>query len=130
MITKEISNSLKQACQELLNAETELNRPMEDVVTLSACQSVRNSMKQIMEIYLTGQSVEIKGNASLHDLHDSCLKINRSFADVDLSNIECKGTDHAHCDGKYCLTIENVNNCITAANQLKSLVWQELKVTD
>jgi hypothetical protein len=55
MITQEISDSLKKAYKDLFNAENELSRPMEDVVTLSACQSVRNSMKQIMELYLLAQ---------------------------------------------------------------------------
>jgi len=130
MITNEMNNSLKQAFRDLLNAQIELNRPQEDVVTLSACQSVRNSMKQIMQVYLNGHGIPIKENESLADLHDSCLKINSSFAGVDLSNVECKGIGHAHCDGKYCLTIENVNSCIIGANQLKSLVWEELKVME
>ncbi len=51
MITEEIRNSFMQANQVLLQAQTELNRPHEDVVTLSACQSVRASMKQMMHLY-------------------------------------------------------------------------------
>ena len=52
MNTLEFRNSLKQAEQALLSAESELNRPHEDVVTLSACQSVRTSMRDMMQLIL------------------------------------------------------------------------------
>ena len=129
MITNEISSSLKQAFYELQNAETELNRPLEDVVTLSACQAVRNSMKQIMHIYLKTHAVAAKEGASLSELLDSCIRLNSSFSGIDVTNIECKG-DHANCNGKYCLSIESVAGCLNAANRLKDLIWWELKLNN
>ena len=63
MITEEIRNSLKLADGELMQAETELTRPHEDVVTLSACQSVRASMKKMMHYYLMAHAVNNDDNA-------------------------------------------------------------------
>ncbi len=128
MITNEISNSLKQAYREYLDAENELKRPHEDVVTLSACQSVRSSMKHIMELYLSAHAIPFDKNPSLSSLLEQCMKTSKEFSIVDFSNIECKGTDHAHCDGKYCLSIENVACCIDAANKLQNIVWTELEI--
>jgi hypothetical protein len=130
MITKEINDSLRHAYRDLLNAEIELNRPQEDVVTLSACNAVRNSMKQMMQLYLAALLIPAKENPSLAELLDQCVKANQSFDKIDLGNIECKGIDHAHCDGRYCLSVDNVSDCLTAANQLKTLVWKEFKVTE
>jgi hypothetical protein len=130
MITKEISASMKQAWQDLLKAEAELNRPLEDVVTLSACRSVRNSMKQMMQLYLSAHAVKSQNESSLDDLHKLCIKSNKSFGDIDFGSIECKGMDHATCDGKYCLGVENVASCLMAANQLRDLIWWELKLTN
>ena len=127
MVSTETTDSLKQAFKELLDAEIELNRPQEDVVTLSACQSVRNSMKHMMRCFLDAHTLPVKENASLTDLRDQCMQINPMFAGIDLRDIECKGIDHAHCDGRYCLAIENVAICLTTANKLKSLVAEELK---
>ena len=128
MITEEIRNSLKQANQVLLQAEEELNRPHEDVVTLSACQSVRTSMKLMMRHYLTALGAKHTEGMSMEELLNACIKTNDIFSRIDVSNIECKGIGHDKCEGKYCLSIENVSCCITAANQLKAIVWSELKV--
>ena len=128
MITEQIRNSLRQADFELMHAEAELNRPHEDVVTLSACQSVRNSMKQMMRLYLLAHAIDNDGKMSLEELKGACEKANRLFSEVDIANIECKGLGHENCDGKYCLDIENVSCCVAAANKLKEVIWSELMV--
>lgn len=128
MINEEIRISLKLADRELLLAEHELNRPHEDVVTLSACQSVRSSMKDMMRLYLLAHGVNSRGNMSLQDLMDLCIKTNGAFSTIDISEIGCKGMEHEHCDGRYCLSIDSVSSCVTAANRLKKIVWKELKI--
>ncbi len=130
MITDEIRNSFMVADKSLLLAKEELCRPHEDVVTLSACQSVRSSMKNMMHLYLLAHAVDNDEKASIEQLMDLCVKANKQFLNVDISNIECKGEGHENCNGKYCLSIENVNCCVTAANQLRSIVWQEFKIND
>ena len=128
MITEQIHNSLKHAAQDLILAETELNRPHEDVVTLSACQSVRTSMKKMMHLYLTANDINNHDKMSIEELMTACISANESFSGVDISNIECKGMAHEKCEGKYCLSIENVSCCLAAAKELKDIVWFELKV--
>jgi hypothetical protein len=128
MLSNEINNSLKIASQQLQNAENELNRPHEDVVTLSACQNVRNSMRDMMRLYLSARSIASDPNSSLSELMGSCIRANRAFIEVDISNIECKGLGHSQCDGKYCLAIENVACCLNAGKQVKNIVWKELNV--
>jgi hypothetical protein len=130
MITDEIRNSFKAADRSLALAQEELNRPHEDVVTLSACQSVRSSMKDMMHLYLLAHTVDNDEKASLEQLMDSCVKVNNLFSKVDIANIECKGLGHESCNGKYCLSIENVNCCLTAATQLRSIVRQEFMIND
>ena len=128
MITEEMRKSLNQAYGDLVMAEEELNRPHEDVVTISACQLVRTSMKQMMHYYLVSHGKAYDRQMSIDDLLSACIKYNPAFSKIDITNIECKGLEHEKCDGKYCLTIESVRCCLTAANQLKATIWTELKV--
>ena len=130
MITKETSDSLIQAYRQIQNAEMELSRPQEDVVTLSVCQSARNSMKQMMRTYLSAHSIQFYDYSSLNDLLDLCVTANGAFSAVDFTNIDCKDKDHANCDGKYCTSIENVTYCINKAGQMKEIVWQEFNITE
>jgi len=129
MLTNEMSNSLQSAYQELLNAENELSRPREDVVTLSACHSIRESMRLMMQIYLNVCEVPTKENSSLIELLENCKKINPKFATVDMSHVECNGIDHINCDDKYCLSMENVSNCMEAANQVNNIVRSAFKLS-
>ena len=127
MFTNEMSNSLKSAERELLDAENELSRPREDVVTLSACHSIRQSMRKMMQIYLVARDIPTNENSSLIELLDACKKTSPKFASVDMSMVECNGIDHINCDGKYCLSMENVSNCMTTANQVNHIVKAEFK---
>lgn len=125
---EEIIQSLLLAERELSFAQEELRRPSEDVVTLSACQLVRASMKHIMRLYLMAQGVEWNHKMSFDDLMKSCIKTNRSFSKINVSEIECKNADYQHCDHKYCLSVDNVSGCLTAAKELRDIVWTELKI--
>ena len=127
MLTKENISLLDLAFRDLRNAESELKRPHEDVVTLSACQSVRNAMRQMMDVYLAAHGIP-NNDTSLHALMEMCVRSNPAFSKVDIGNIECKGMNHSDCDGKYCLAIENVACCTSAANQVKDIVWAEFKI--
>jgi hypothetical protein len=128
MISQESNISLNEANRELLNAENELSRPHEDVVTLSACQSVRAAMTSMLRTYLSEYALVPSNNPSLNDLIEASKKVNSNFAYIDLRNVECKGVDHAHCGGKYCLSIENVSSCLAAAHQIRNIVWKEFSL--
>jgi hypothetical protein len=130
MISDNLRNSLKLADRELMLAEAELSRPHEDVVTLSACQSVRSSMKHMMRLYLLANATETNDKMSTHELMKLCVRGSKLFNTVDISNIGCKDLSKDGCDGRYCLAIENVSACVAAARQVKAIVWKELKIND
>lgn len=116
------------AWNNLVNAEAELNRPNEDVVTLSACRSVRTAMNHMMGVYLVAHGLEYRPTASLQELADKCATANPAFSNKDMSHIACKGMGHDECDGKYCLSVASVSDCLSAASQLKDIVSFELQV--
>jgi len=130
MVTTEIKDSLKQALTELRIAEYELNRPNEDVVTLSICLTARQSMGAMLQLFLLSKSINHNAGKSLSNLLDQCKKIDKQFESIELSNIFCNELTHDECENKYCLSAENVTHCITVANQLKTLVLHKFKLTE
>lgn len=128
MGTNEIRELLKSAIADLNTAENELKRPNEDVVALSACMCTRQSMKGIMKLYLLAHSLKGSEDLSLKELMVQCIRVDKQFATIDLSRINCKDMSPPVCDEKYCLSLENVSHCIEAANQLKALVLEKLKI--
>lgn len=130
MVTNEIRNALKQAVTELSIAEFELNRPHEDVVTMSVCYSARHSLVTMLRLFLMSNDVgQIKGN-TLKELLNQCIRIDNQFSKIAISEILCNELDHEACDGKYCLTVDKVNECVTVANQFKMLVLEKLKINE
>ena len=130
MTTNDITISLKKTFIELRNVEDELNRPLEDVVTLSACYNVRQSMMDMMHLYLQSHSIKNHEGSSLEDLLTRCIKVNKQFSAVDLSKILCKEHDHAACTSQYCLTTEKVTDCLLVANQIKGLLVEKMTISE
>jgi|GEM_PF-823031 len=130
MITNEIRNALKLTLTELHIAELELNRPPAEVVTMSVCYSARHSLTNMLRLFLMNNNVDqIKGN-SLKDVMYQCIKIDNQFSKINLSPFLCKELNQEACDGKYCLTIGQVNECVSVANQVKILVLEKMKINE
>ena len=130
MATNEVKKSMKDALSELRIAEFELNRPHEDVVSMSVCYSARHSLNSLLRTYLMSNNVDHKNGNSLKDLLNECIKIDNQFSKLDVSSVLCNDIHHEVCDGKYCLTVDKVNECVTLANQVKSIVLEKLKINE
>jgi|GEM_PF-1737077 len=126
MLTDEIRTLLQQAGMQLSAAEAELNRPLEDVVALSACQLVRDAVRHIMEGYLETHDLGHDDQMTIDELHFLCTTQNPLFTRVDLAGIECKCERPDHCRNGFCGSVEDIAGCVNAVNQMRSLVQSEL----
>ena len=130
MITNETRNSIKQVLHQLNHVEQELNRPHEDVVSLTVCMGARKSISELMNIFLQSNSISNHQHKSLEILLDECKKVDSAFSNIDLSKIVCKEMNTSECDGKYCLDPKNVSECFVVANQLKRIVLNKLAISE
>ncbi|MGP8215744.1 MAG: hypothetical protein ACLQQ4_09300 [Bacteroidia bacterium] len=130
MITNKIKESLKQAITELSIAENELRRPDEDVVTMAVCTTARESMYSLMRLFLLSNNINHTEGKSLVDLLSQCKAIDKQFGAINLSKISCNDMSHEECENKYCLSTLDVNDCISTAKQLKTLVLNKLKLNE
>lgn len=128
MQTNEIIDSLEKTLNGLKDLENELYRPKEDVVTLSVCFSVRQSMMDMLRLYLIGKSVKHDEDTNLNDLLLHCQAIDDQCANIDFSGIKCKDELNASCSGDCYISPEKVTDCVVIANQLKLLIVDKLKV--
>ena len=130
MVTNEIRLSLKQAFTELQNAESELNRPHEDVVSLSVCFGARQSLISMLRLFLNVSNSVKNTDSSINDLFNQCVKLDDRFSKIDLSAIRCNEIDHEACEGKYCLEVNKVGECVAAAKQVKLLLLEKLMINE
>ncbi|MFI5149997.1 MAG: hypothetical protein ACHQRM_09715 [Bacteroidia bacterium] len=130
MITYEVKNSLNAALKDLQLAESELNRPNEDVVTMSVCLTARRATNSLLRTYLQSRSINHSEGKSLLNLLNLCKTLDKQFEAVDISLIACNEANMKECECDYCLSPENVTDCYKVAVQIKNLVLQKLKVSE
>lgn len=128
MTTSDIVQSLKQADDDLQRAGSELYRPQDHVVTISVCHHTQDTMKRMMSLYLQNHGITTNENASLEELYDQCYRKNPDFIRADIAHIDCKDLDATVRSDKYCFSVENVTCCTNIAQQLKAVIWDELKI--
>lgn len=129
-ITNEIRISLKEVLAQLHHVEHELNRPHEDVVTLTVCLRARKSINELMNVFLLSNAVTNNQHKSLDSLLSECKKFDAQFSTIDLSKIVCKEMNTEECNGKYCLDTKNVSDCFVVANKLKTIVLNKLAISE
>lgn len=108
-------------------ANEEMMRPQEDVVLLSACYSVKRSIRGFLEGYLTSVSVQTSPQDGLETLMQKCVMQNPDFLRFNLDALRCK-CDTGLCAGQsYCMTVDQVGQCLTFVTELREFVLKSPK---
>jgi len=128
METNEILTSLKKALAGLEIAEFEMNRPHEDVVSMSVCYGARQSLISLLQLYLEGENLTPSKN--IKELYNECLKRDNRFAGINLTSIRCNEIHNEDCEGRYCLSVDKVSECVKVAKEVKTLVLEKFKINE
>lgn len=127
MKKEDFTAKLEQLIAEIAKAEEEIYRPMEDVVTLSVCYKVRNSISEMLKLYLDKISVKYSNSDNLDHLFSICTANGKEFESVEISKVYCKNENEESCNDKYCLGVNKVAECINVANQLMEVILKKNK---
>ena len=117
---------LEEALHYFNFAEAELNRPQEDVVAYCACHFTRKSVHGLFKAYLLTKNKSIREDETIEELHKRCAGLDAGFARINISCFSCRGGHQNVCDELYCNTVENINTCYAAANEVKMLVLSSI----
>ncbi len=118
---EEIVNLYNQAEIKLHFAAEEQMKPEEDLVHYSVCHNSRTSIRLYLTSYLLNHDKQVEANSSIMDLIKQCAEIDSRFADINLSEIECRDTK-ASKNYEYCLSTNKVGGCFAAAKEVRDLV--------
>lgn len=115
-----LAESLRLEAEALLNrADQELCRPGKDVVSLCACQCIRQSAEAYMRSYLCQSGDPENPARSLADLQAACMKLDPRFRQIDLTCFDCR---HDEQSSAYCLEINKVSKCHEQAARIRELM--------
>tara|TARA_R110000772_G_scaffold139989_2_gene249102 strand:- start:305 stop:682 length:378 start_codon:yes stop_codon:yes gene_type:complete len=116
----------KDAYEKLDQANTEISRPEEDIVSYLVCKNAQVAIENYLKGFLFQNGVDASNYRSIDALFQQCRLINDKFEKVKLSTINCKSEEFST---SYCNDISRVSNCFNIANDLDTFLRKE-KIID
>ncbi|MDX1332847.1 MAG: HEPN domain-containing protein [Robiginitalea sp.] len=108
--------------QKLREANNELCRPEEDVVTSLVCSNSHAAIESYLKGFLMLNSVIPKEGESIANLYEQCKAINGHFEEVHLSGFEC----NAHKDeSRFGNKSSKFSRCFDIADSLDTFLRRE-----
>ncbi|MFD2516891.1 HEPN domain-containing protein [Salinimicrobium flavum] len=111
-----------EAVRKLQDANTELCRPEEDVVSFLVCKNSQYAIENFLKGFLLSKGIDPQEYDNINDLYEQCVAINPKFKQLDLSGFTCKShkTDSRSCSGA-----EKVSKCYEIAGNLDLFLRKE-----
>ena len=107
----------EKANEQMRNANDELYKPQEDVVTFKVCKNSLFAIENYLKGFISQRGYNTNKNESLDQLMERCRLLDKNFRKVDVNLIDCSSNpDH----NRFCEDINKVNSCFEAADQLQN----------
>lgn len=111
-----------EALKKLQEANEELCRPEEDVVTFLVCKNSQTAIENFLKGYLLSKGIDAQDYKSINSLYEQCVAVNPKFKDLDLSGFTCKSYAP---DSRSCSGTEKVSKCFEIAGSLDEFFRRE-----
>jgi hypothetical protein len=112
----------KDALEKLNEANQELHRPEEDVVSYLVCKNSQFVIETYLKGFLLKNGVNPNDYTTIDSLYKQCIIINKDFEKVDLSTFNCKSQNMST---KYCEDVSKVSACYDIANSLDTFLREQ-----
>lgn len=105
----------EEAVEKLNEADAELFRPEEDVVSFLVCKNSQYAIENYLKGFLLQNGVDPSGFKTIDGLYERCKIIDKTFEEVELFDLKCRSHE---LDSKYCNTTSRVSKCFDTAARL------------
>jgi len=112
----------KDAFEKLDQANTEISRPEEDIVSYLVCKNAQVAIENYLKGFLFQNGLDASNYSTIDALFEQCKRINTKFEKIKLSTINCKSEEF---NTAYCNDITRVSNCFNIANDLDTFLREE-----
>ncbi len=111
-----------EAVKNVNEANDELCRPKEDVVSVLVCKKAQRATENFLRGFLLDHGVEPKNESNLNDLYLECKKLKPNLSKVSLASFDCLSD---RLDSKTCNEPVKVNSCYSTATNLDTFLRDE-----
>jgi HEPN domain-containing protein len=112
----------KDASKKLSEANKELHRPEEDVVSYLVCKNSQYAIENYLKGFLLKNGIDTSDYGTVDSLYKQCKMINKDFEKIDLSAINCKSQN---MNAGYCDEVSKVKTCFDIANSLDTFLREQ-----
>ncbi|MDP2059298.1 MAG: hypothetical protein U1C58_00590 [Flavobacteriaceae bacterium] len=109
-----------KAIEKLIEANEELCRPEEDVVSFMVCKNAQFAIENFLIGFLLHNAVVPNSKSTINELYEQCRAIDKNFEKLDISAFECRS--HHELNGRSCSETKKVSKCLQTADQLESFL--------
>lgn len=110
----------KEGYARLSDANRELYKPEEDVVSYLVCKNAQFAVESYLKGYLIKKGQEIDQYETIDALYKACCELNPRFTEVNLGDFSCLNNKLGN--PKSCNEVSKVSHCFRAANDLDSFL--------
>lgn len=111
-----------EAIQKLRDANEELCRPEEDVVSALVCSNAHAAIENYLKGFLALNSIDASGEATIDGLYQQCRKLNNHFEEVHLSGFECRAHKE---ESRFGNKASRYSRCFDIADSLDTFLRRE-----
>ena len=111
-----------EAVNKLNQANQELYRPEEDVVTFLVCQNAHFAIENYLKGFLMLHNIDTDNLITIDNLFEECKKINKKFEEIDLASFDCTSQE---AESRFCNANSKVSRCFEIADSLDTFLRKE-----
>jgi HEPN domain-containing protein len=112
----------KEAAEKLKEANKELYRPEEDIVSYLVCKNAQYAIKNYLSGYLLHNGIDTTNYDTIDSLYEQCVILNKKFKKVNLSEFNCTAQS---INTTYCNEVSRVSSCLNVADSLDTFLRHE-----
>ena len=122
IMENDASKYLLNAAQKLNQANKELYKPQEDIVSFLVCKNSQFAIENYLKGYLVKNEVDPSEFNTISSLLEQCKLINKAFEKLNLTEFDCKSVD---TDLRFCNDVPKVSKCYDIADSLDTILRQQ-----
>ena len=122
IMENDASKHLLNAAQKLNQANKELYKPQEDIVSFLVCKNSQFAIENYLKGYLLKNEVDPSEFKTISSLLEQCKLINKEFNKLNLTEFDCKSVD---TDLRFCNDVSKVSKCYDIADSLDTILRQQ-----
>lgn len=112
----------EDAIQKLRDANEELCRPEEDVVSALVCSNAHAAIENYLKGFLALNSIDPGDEVTIDGLYEQCRRLNHHFEEVHLSGFECRAHKE---DSRFRNKASKYSRCFDIADSLDTFLRRE-----